>query len=496
MVPFIDFSAILQLISFIFAGIMNRLIILLILSAITTIAFGQEKWDLRKCVDYALKNNITVRQADLQQKFADLDLRLSKWNELPYANFSANGGYSAGRNQDPTNFSLITTGYIFSNYSLQANLDLFNWFSKKNNVAVRDLNLKATHAGFEKAKNDVALNVALAYLQVLLTKEQVNLAIIQLSQTSAQLESIIKQVQTGALPELNQVQMESQLATDSSNLVTAQSSVNQYKLQLQILLNLDPAVPFDVEAPSVDMIPLENIADLQPEYVYGLAKVNMPQQQVDVFNLQAAQIAVKVSKAQMYPTFSMFGSLGASYNNKSQQAISKAQVNPAIGKVNVSGTDYTVFPISPYDVFTYGKISYFDQLNQNFRQSVGIGLSVPILNGGSLRGGWQRSKLTLTQVELTKEQNSQTLKQDIYRAYNDATAALEKFSANKKAVDASQKAYDFAKKRFDLGLLSTYDLLNTQNTLLQAKTNLLYAQYDYVFKIKLLEFYKGEGLKL
>ena len=97
---------------------------------------------------------------------------------------------------------------------------------------------------------------------------------------------------------------------------------------------------------------------------------------------------------------------------------------------------------------------------------------------------------------MTKEQNSQTLKQDIYKAYNDATSALEKFSANRKAVDASQKAYDFAKKRFDLGLLSTYDLLNTQNTLLQAKTNLLYAQYDYLFKIKLLEFYKGQGLKL
>ena len=459
-------------------------------------SFGQEKWDLRKCVDYALKNNITVRQADLQQKFAGLDLQQSKWNELPGANFGANSGYSAGRNQDPTNFSLITTGYLFSSYSLQASLDLFNWFSKKNTVAVKDLNVKATLAGFEKAKNDVALNVALAYLQVLLTKEQVTLARIQLDQTSSQLESIKKQVQSGALPELNQVQMESQFATDSSNLVTAQSSVNTYLLQLEVLLNLDPAVPFDVETPPVDAIPVENIADLQPEYVYGLAKVNMPQQQVDVFNLQAAQASVKAAKAQMYPTFSMFGSLGASYNNKSQQAISKTTVNPPIGKVSISGTDYNVFPLVPYDLFTYGNISYFDQLNQNFRQSVGISVSVPILNGGSLRAGWQRSKLTLAQVQLTKEQNSQSLKQDIYKAYNDATAALEKFSANKKAVEASQKAYDFAKKRFDVGLLSTFDLLTTQNTLLQAKTNLLYAQYDYVFKIKLLEFYKGQGLKL
>lgn len=475
---------------------MNRLAILLCLLTIRLFSSGQEKWDLPKCVDYALKNNITVRQADLQQKFALLDLKQSKWNELPNANFSASTGYSAGRNQDPTNFSLITTGYLFSNYSLQASLDLFNWFSKQHNIAVRDLNVKATQAGFEKAKNDIALNVALAYLQILLTKEQVNLARIQLNTTSTQLESVTKQVKAGSLPELNQVQLEAQFATDSSNLVTAQSSVNQYLLQMQILLNLDPATPFDVESPPVDMIPVENISDLNPEYVFSLAKTNMPQQQVDVFNLQAAQRSVKAARAQMYPTFSMFGSLGTAFNSKAEQVISITPINPAIGTVTVNSTTYNVFPVQPIQQTNFGKMAYFEQVNQNFRQSIGIGVSIPILNGGSLRAGWLRSKLTLSQVELNKEQNSQTLKQDIYKAYIDATAALEKFSANKKAVEASQKAYDFAKKRFDLGLLSTYDLLNTQNTLLQAKTNLLYAQYDYVFKIKLLEFYKGQGIKL
>ena len=475
---------------------MNRLTIFLILSGISFFSFGQEKWDLHKCVDYALKNNITVRQADLQQKFASLDLKQSRWNTLPSANFSGSTGFSAGRNQDPTNFSLITTGYLFSNYSLQANVDLFNWFSKQHNIAVRDLNLKATQAGFEKAKNDVALNVALAYLQILLTKEQVNLAKIQLNTTGAQLESVTKQVRAGNLPELNQVQLEAQFATDSSNLVTAHSSVNQYLLQMQILLNLDPAVPFDVESPSVDQIPVESIAELQPEYVYGLARINMPQQQVDVFNLQAAQRSVKAAKAQMYPTFSMFGSLGTAFNSKAEQIISVTPINPPIGTVTVNTATYNVFPVQPIQQANYGKMAYFEQVNQNFRQSIGIGVSIPILSGGSLRSGWLRSRLTLNQVELTKEQNSQTLKQDIYKAFNDATAALEKFSANRKAVDASQKAYDFAKKRFDLGLLSTYDLLNTQNTLLQSKTNLLYAQYDYVFKIKLLEFYKGQGLTL
>ena len=475
---------------------MNRLIILVALSLTTLFTFGQDKWDLRRCVDYALKNNITVRQADLQQKFAELDLKQSKWGKLPYANASVNSGYSAGRNQDPTTYNLITVGYFFSDYSLQANIDLFNWFAKKTNVEAKDLTLKATHAGLEKAKNDISLNIALAYLQVLLTKEQVSIATIQIGQTSAQLESVRKQVQSGALPELNQVQLESQLATDSSNLVTAESSVSQYLLQLEILLNLDPAAPFDIESPSVDAIPVENIADLQPEYVYNLAKIAMPQQQVDILNLQAAQKSVQSTKGQMYPTFSLFGSLGSAFNSQSQKVLSVTPTIPVIGKVTVNNAPYDVYSANPFLVPFYGNIGYFPQLDQNFRQSIGIGLSVPIMNGGTLRAGWQRSKLTLAQFELSKEQNSQSLKQDIYKAYNDATAALQKFSANRKAVEASQKAYDFAKKRFDLGLLSTYDLLNTQNTLLQAKTNLLYAQYDYVFKMKLLEFYKGQGITL
>jgi outer membrane protein len=198
----------------------------------------------------------------------------------------------------------------------------------------------------------------------------------------------------------------------------------------------------------------------------------------------------------MYPVFSLFGSLGTTYNNKAREIKSKTQINSAIGSVTVGGTPYQVFPLSPFDIYTYGKMSYFGQLNQNFRQSIGLSVNVPLFNGGNLRAGWSRSKLTLKQTELQNEQNSFTLKQNIYKAYNDAMAAIQKFNANKKTVETSQKAYDFAKRRYDMDLLSTYDLITTQTNLLQAKSQLLYSQYDYVFKMKLLEFYKGQGIKL
>jgi outer membrane protein len=141
-------------------------------------------------------------------------------------------------------------------------------------------------------------------------------------------------------------------------------------------------------------------------------------------------------------------------------------------------------------------MKYADQLNQNLRQSIGLSANVPIFNGGSLRIAWQRAKLNVAQSELQQEQNSFTLKQDIYKAYNDAVAAVQKFNMNKKAVESSQTAYDYAVKRYEVGLLSTYDLITTQSSLQQARSQLLYSQYDYIFKMKLLEFYKGQGLKL
>ncbi|MBL7744429.1 MAG: TolC family protein [Chitinophagaceae bacterium] len=473
-----------------------RIVKLLFSSLIFTGAFGQEKWDLRQCVEYALKNNISVRQADLQIRFAQLELQQSKLALYPGANFSSSAGYSSGRNQDPTTFGLITTGYTFNNTTLQASIDLFNWFSKRNTVAVKDLDLKATEAGVEKAKNDVALNVAVAYLQVLLAKEQITLAQAQVALSRSNYESTRKQVDAGKLPELNAANLESILASDSSSLVSAGVSASQLLLQLKVLLNLDPAVSFDIVTPPVNLIPVESLADLQPDAVYNLAMANMPQQKVDELNLMAALKSVKATKGSMYPNLSLFGSLGTSYNNRAREIKSKTQVVAPVGTVTVNGTPYQVFPLDPFDVYTYGKISYFDQANQNFRQSIGVNISVPILNGGSLRTAWQRSKLNVKQVELRKEQNSFTLKQDIYKAYNDAVAAMQKFNANKKTVESSQKAYDFATKRYELGLLSTYDLVTTQTNLAQAKSQLLYSQYDYVFKMKLLEFYKGQGLKL
>jgi outer membrane protein len=310
-------------------------------------------------------------------------------------------------------------------------------------------------------------------------------------------------VEAGKLPELNAAQLEAQLANDSSSLITSETSVQQFILQLKALLNLDAGRPFDVVTPPIELIPVESLADLQPEAVYASAMTNLPQQKVNELRIQAATKNVAAAKAGMYPTISAYGSLDSRYVHFKkipvyQQVITGYNDLPLRANAG-SGVFYTVQQPIYQDgtLVGYTKSDQFGkQFKENFGQNIGIGLSIPILNGRRARTSWEQSKLSLKNYELTKEQGDLQLKQDIYKAYLDATSAIQKFNANKKGVETSQKAYDFSQKRYDLGLLSTYELLNAQNTLLTAKTQLLYAQYDYLFKIKLLEFYKGQGLKL
>jgi outer membrane protein len=470
-------------------------VLLFLSSPVFSFAQPAEKWDIVRCVDYALKNNVSVRQADLQSRFSALQYQQNKAGQLPTMNYGLSTGYRFGRSENPTTGVLQDQSFFNVGMQLQSGVTVFNWFSRKNNTEASRITWEADKEQVKKIQDDIALNVAVAYLQVLLSKEQVNLAKVQIEQTKAQLHNTRKKVDAGVLPELNALELEAQLARDSSAFVSAETSVVQFILQMKALLNLDAATNFDVITPPVNAIPLETLAELQPDAVYAMAVKSRPQQVVNILKIQSAQKTVAAAKGAMYPTVSAFGGLSTNYVNVKIPQFVAGPFTPTGAKVNVSGTDYNV--LAPSFVLVGQKaIPLGTQLNNNFGQNVGISVNVPIFNGRNARTNWDRSKLSVQQLELVKQQGDMQLKQDIYKAYNDATAALQKFSADKKAVQAAEKAYEFAGKRYELNLLSTYDLVNSQNNVLRAKIQALYSQYDYVFKMKLLEFYKGQGLKL
>lgn len=456
------------------------------------------KWDLKKCIDYGMEHNISVRQADVQARIAALDYQQAQLALYPTLNMQNSGGYQFGRSIDPATNQFTTDGILFANHSLNIRLDLFNWFAKQSNLSANKYNAKATVAGVDKAKNDVALNIANAYLQILLNAEQKKISEVQVQQSLEQVRTVSIQVKEGALPELNQAELETQLANDSSNLITANANYVLSVLQLKAILNIPADAGFDVEIPPVESIPIDPLSELDPAAVYKMAEVNMPQQQINQLNLVAAKYSVKAARGQMYPSLSFFGGLDSRYSN-AQPLFGRDYTNQfvPIGTVTVDGNPLVVTTIREQPVAGgFSKNTYFRQLNSNFAQSAGLSLVIPIFNGGTARTAWRRAQLNVNTVELQTEQDALTLKQDIWQAHTNAVAAMQKFNASIKGVTNSQKAYDFAKARFDIGLLNSLDLITNQNNLFRAKINMVLAQYDYVFRMKVLEFYKGQGLKL
>ena len=464
---------------------------------------AQQKWNLQSCVEYAMKNNYNVSQSEVQAKINALSYKQSKLSQIPSATFGTNSAFNSGSNQDPTTFSRVTENYISAGMQLQSSAEIFNFFSKKYTIASNHWELMANLANVSKIKNDIALSTANAYLQVLLSLQQVKITEIQIQQTQSQLNTTNKMVEAGTLPPLNSTQLEAQLANDSSNYISAKGNASQTILSLKALMNIDASVLFEIEEPSVDSIPLELIADLQPEYVYEQALKNQPQQLSDEYKLKAAQKMKLASKASMYPTVSAFGNLSSSYLYFTPKPIYNKILNgyQSTGLIATDGNGVVYDVQSPDfingDISTYYKSKSFSaQFSDNLRKSIGISISVPLFNGSNAKTMYEKSKLNVQSIEIQKAQNNQKLKQDIYQAYDAAVVALQKYNASNKSVEANTKAYDYAVKRFNIGALSTFDLISTQNNLLRAKLDNTLNHFDYVFKMKVLEFYKGAGLKL
>jgi outer membrane protein len=336
-----------------------------------------------------------------------------------------------------------------------------------------------------------------AYLNLLLSIEQMNIAQAQIHLTDSQRIITQKQVNAGAMPQLNVAQLESQLALDSSNYISAVSTMQSNKLQMIALLNLDAAEPFEVSLPDVNKIPLPPLSELEPEELFEIAKGTQPLQQVDSLRIIAGQYSVKAAKGAMYPSLTAFGSIGSNYASTYQQfagVVPNGRVD-TLGVINIDGKNY--YPTSPGYTTLFNKAPYFRQLGTiNLNQSVGLQLNIPIFNGRQARTSYERAKLNVESYKLQLAQDNQTLQQNIFTARANAEAAIQKYSANKKAANYAQYAYELSKKRYEIGMLSTSEYLIVQNNLETAKINEASAFYDYIFRIKLLEYYKFGQVQL
>ena len=473
---------------------MRKSFLALIAFFITFLANAQDssKWDLERCVNYAIQNNITVKEADVQARIAHLQTILNNAQTIPTLAFNTQAGENFGRSIDPTTNQYTTNSVFFQTYSLTTGITLFNFFSIKNNRLFARTDEAGYRIGVDKVRNDISLNVAASYLQYLLSIEQANAAKVQIAQTQSQLDNTQKLVDAGSLPELSAAQLQAQLATDSSTYITANGTAEQNRIGLMGLLDLDASTAFEVSLPDIDKIPLEALSALQPGYVYDLALHNQPLQKADSLHIKAAQYSVKSTRGAMYPTLSFFGQLGSNYASTFQEF--KGEQLFGLDTVFTHAGDYITTPnVEP----VYAKPNYIRQVGTiNFSQAVGLSLNIPIANNKILKSNYERAKLNVENLQLQARQDNVTLQQNVYQAYSNAVSAYEKFNATTKADSIQQYALGLAKKRYEIGVLSTIDYITTQNNAFTATINALSARYDFVFKMKVLEFYKGFGIKL
>ena len=333
------------------------------------------------------------------------------------------------------------------------------------------------------------------FLAAVLAEEQINVSRNQVSLSQAQLGQTRAFAEAGRLPELNVAQLESQLAIDSSNLINSIANYNSAILDLKALLNLDFAVPFTLKVPDVGAGDQFMMSVLQPEEVYQKARTHFGSIKGSQLRVSAAQKGLAASKGTLYPQLSFGYQLGSNWASNYDNVVYTPAGYQQTGFTDtIGGKVYPVYGPSVKAETT--PIPFNTQLSNNFRQGVFLNLNVPIFNAWQSQYAVRQAKINLAQSQLNEYSAELTLKQNVYKAHNNALNSIQKYNAAKRADDAAKRALDFAKKRYDLGLTSTVDLLVTQNSEFAAAANLVGAKYDLIFKLKLIDYYLGKELKL
>lgn len=425
---------------------------------------AQDTWSLEKCITYALENNLQVKQQNLAVETKENALTVAKMAHLPSLNASASHSYSFGRAIDYGS-NQVSNDIISTSFSINANLTLFNGFEILNSRKQSQTNYLAAKSDVETIKNSIAIQIALGYLQILFNDELVNSTATQVELSKMQVERTRVLVNAGSLPEGNLFEMEAQLASDEAQLVNAQNQLDLAYLTLTQMLDLKSAESFRIEKPTnVDVA--EKLAATNPQEIFNISMGIMPQIKGSELNVESANYGLKIAKGRYYPQLS----LGASYSSGARQFLKE---NPLVAEV-------------PFET----------QIRDNASTYIGFSLSIPIFNGLQTRKGVSNAKINLSSSQIDLENQKNSLYKDIQQAYADALAALKKYKSTQKSLQALEEAFRYSEQKFNLGMVTSIDYTTAKNKLAKAQTDLLQAKYEFIFKSKILDFYKGETLKL
>lgn len=426
-------------------------------------ATAQEAWDLQKCIDYALENNIQIKQQDINTDYYKNELQQAKNNRLPSINGGLSNSFNFGRSLQYDN--------TYANYNsnltggnLSANMTLWNGFILKNSIDMARLDLEASLADLQKAKEDIMLYIVAAYLEILFAEELMQVAEDQIAVTKLQIDRTQKLVDAGSLAKGSLLEIEAQLASEELNLVNQQNSLQLAYLNLYQLLELPSTEQFKIEDPVLPVV-TANRSLLNTMDIFRNAVQFRPEIKGAELRLGSYKEQVAIAKGNLYPTLTFGTDYYNSYNNK-------------------------------YQDLNGNKIPFSEQLTNNERYGVGLNMSIPIFNKGQVRTQIKNAELQVLNQELEVQSAKNVLRKDIEQAYTNALAALKKYMASNKAVESIQEAFRYTEEKFSVGMVNSVEYNQAKNNLTKAQSELAQSKYDYIFRTKILDFYNGTPIEL
>jgi outer membrane protein len=442
----------------------------LVLLSLCSLSFQAQskKWTLAECVDYAVKNNISIKQADLDNRIASIDKKSAVGNFLPTLNANASHSWNIGLNQNITTGLLENQTTQFTSAGLNSNVAIYNGLQNLNRLRRANLSIVAAQYQLTKMKDDVSLNVANAFLQILFNKENVKVQKEQLANNEKQLQRSQELVSAGVVPRGDLLDVKATVATNNQAIISAENALLISKLSLAQLLQLDDFQEFDIADSDSDT--KESAVLMQtPAAIFEKAKQERVELKIAKTNMEIAEKDVKIAKGAYQPSLQGFYSFStrASYSDR------------------ITGVDGVGNPIfaSP--------LPLFDQFSDNKGHNFGVQLSIPILNGFSARNNVQRSKVALDRSKIALSQQELDLERNVYTAFTDAKGAMKAHESAIVALEARQEAYTYAKEKYAVGMMNAFDFNQSQTLLVNAQSEVLRTKYDYIFRVKVIEFYFG-----
>ena len=451
-------------------------IVLFILIILTTGAFkvapAQElptTWSLEDCINYAIENNIQVKQSELNIENYEVNLLESKLSLLPSLNASTRYSYSWGRILDQSINEYVDRETQQGNLGVDANVTLFDGLQKQNAIKKDKIDFLASQHDADKMKDDISLMLTQAYLSILFNREQLRAAREQLEATKLQISRTQKMVDAGTLARGSLLEIEAQGAREELNIVNYENSLSIAYLDLLQILDLPGTTDFEIVVPDIP-------EDIDPEMnpinqVYQNALVTQPVIKSAELGVESSYKSVALAKGMRSPTLSLFGGWGTNYSNN----------------------QIVIDPESPnyLDVMPFG-----DQFKNNQNRYLGLNLSIPIFNGYQVSSGISRAKINAENAEYDFELTKNTLRKEIEQAYNDAMAAYKTYLATDESLESFEESFRYTEQRFNVGMANSVDYNIAKSQVTSAESELIRARYDYIFKTKILDFYQGKPLTL